>query len=76
MEYKDFEVLLKSTNMNKKQFADVTGLSYQTIMNWNNINSTPPWVEPFLANYKKAKNFEKAKEIFCEMEGEENRKEE
>ena len=53
-----FEKLLVSNDLNKKQFSALTGLSYQTIMNWNTTNKVPKWVKSWLENYKKAKRYD------------------
>lgn len=55
MNYKEFEDLLIEIGLNKKEFASITELSYQTVMNWNNINTVPKWVKSWIENYKKAK---------------------
>lgn len=59
MNYKDFEELLKKVGINKKEFAALTELSYQTVMNWNNTDSVPKWVKSWLENYIKAKDMDK-----------------
>ena len=63
MNYKDFEELLNEIGINKKEFASITELSYQTVMNWNNIDSVPKWVKSWIDNYKSKKKFEKIKEL-------------
>ena len=55
MTYEEFEELLKKLNINKKEFAGLVEMSYQTIMNWNNTNNVPKWVKSWLENYIKAK---------------------
>lgn len=58
MNIKEFEKKLKECGLNKKEFAENVGMPYQTMMNWNKTDETPYWVEPFLENYIKAKNFD------------------
>ena len=58
MTYKEFEEKLKSINLNKKRFSQLTELSYQTVMNWNNIGKVPSWVKSWLENYIKAKDMD------------------
>ena len=55
MTYEEFEELLKKLNINKKEFAGLVEMSYQTIMNWSNTNNVPKWVKSWLENYIKAK---------------------
>ncbi len=61
MNYKEFEELLKKSDINKKEFSELTELSYQTVMNWNNTDNVPKWVKSWLENYIKAKDLEKVK---------------
>lgn len=69
MNYKDFEELLKKVGINKKEFAALTELSYQTVMNWNNTDNVPKWVKSWLENYIKAKSYTDVKEKIFEIEG-------
>ena len=59
MNYKEFEELLKKSDINKKDFSELTELSYQTVMNWNNTDNVPKWVNSWLENYIKVKDLEK-----------------
>ena len=59
MDYKEFENLLKKINVNKKEFANLVEMSYQTIMNWKNTDNVPKWVKSWLENYIKAKDIDK-----------------
>ena len=61
MNYKEFEELLKLNELNKKEFANITELSYQTVMNWNNTDNVPKWVKSWLENYIERKRFESVK---------------
>lgn len=58
MNYKYFEELLSKAHINKKTFSELTELSYQTVMNWNNTDSVPKWVKSWLENYIKAKDID------------------
>jgi DNA-binding transcriptional regulator YiaG len=60
--YKEFEELLNRIGINKKEFAKLTELSYQTVMNWNNTDNVPKWVKSWLENYIEKKNHEKLKQ--------------
>ena len=55
MNYETFELKLEESKINKKVFAELTALPYQTVMNWKRNDSVPSWVESWLHNYKKAK---------------------
>lgn len=62
MNKQDFEDYLKKASINKKEFAELTELPYQTIMNWNNSDNAPKWVKSWLENYIKAKDMDKVVE--------------
>lgn len=62
MNYKELEESLKKSKLNKKEFATLTELSYQTVMNWNNTDNVPKWVKSWLENYIKAKDIDKVAE--------------
>ena len=66
MNYKEFEELLKLNNLNKKEFAKITELSYQTVMNWNHTDNVPKWVRSWLENYRERKRFESVKRTLKE----------
>jgi len=51
-----FENSLKELNLNKKDFSSLTGVAYQTIINWGSTNKIPSWVDSWIQNYK-FKNF-------------------
>lgn len=55
--------ILKDINLTKKEFANLSNISYNTVNNWNDDNRpVPPWVESWLENYKKAKDIDKVAE--------------
>ena len=58
MENEEFERLLKSVPLSKKEFSSLTELPYQTVMNWKRSNSVPRWVKSWLENYIKAKDID------------------
>ena len=62
MTYQEFEELLKELKINKKEFATLVEMSYQTIMNWKNTDNVPKWVKSWLENYIKAKDIDKMAE--------------
>lgn len=53
----EFTDKLNSIDLSKKEFANLSNISYNTINNWNDDNRpVPPWVESWLENYIKAKD--------------------
>lgn len=59
METNEFEKKLENLNLSKKDFAELTNLPYQTIMNWKRSDSVPKWVKSWLENYIKAKDLDR-----------------
>ncbi len=52
----EFNTILKSLALSRKDFAEITGVSYSTISQWrDDKNPIPSWVSSWLDNYKKAK---------------------
>lgn len=63
MNKKEFDETLKELNISRQDFANITGLSYGAIGNWNDdTKPVPSWVESWLENYIKAKDIEKIAE--------------
>ncbi len=59
MKIEEFNELLKSVGMNKKEFAEKTGMTYQSVTNWSDsTRPIPAWVESWLENYKKSKTLD------------------
>ncbi len=51
----EFDKILKSVDLDRKAFAELTNISYNTVNNWNdNKKPIPNWVESWLSNYKKS----------------------
>lgn len=51
----EFDKTLKSINLDRKTFAELTNISYNTVNNWNdNKKPIPSWVKSWLSNYKKS----------------------
>lgn len=63
MDIKEFEDILKDTNLNKRDFSALTGVAYQTIINWGSTNKIPSWVSSWLQNYIKSKDIDKIAEV-------------
>ena len=58
MEIGEFEKLLKQANLSKKEFADIAGMNFNSVVNWGTKNTYAAWVEPFLNFYIKAKKYD------------------
>lgn len=63
MKNTDFENKLAELNLSKKEFVDIVGMPYQTLMNWKQKNETPVWVKPFLYYYEKGLALDELLEI-------------
>jgi DNA-binding transcriptional regulator YiaG len=57
MTYKEFSDKLKKVGLSKQEFAQMSGYSYQTILNWNKYN-IHPIVSSWLVLYEKAKKYD------------------
>lgn len=67
MDREEFEKKLKECDLNKKKFANKTGIAYQTIINWGSTK-VPSWVESWLQNYIKSKFYEEIKDKVYKIE--------
>ena len=70
MTKEEFVNILRSLQLNKKEFAILTNLPYSTVNNWgtkrgDRILEIPGWVEPFLLYYHKAKKLDYIMEDVC-----------
>ena len=68
MELLQFKELLKKAGLNKKQFAELLEMQYNTVNAWGSNNSIPTWVKTWLENYIKAKSYEDIKNKILEIE--------
>lgn len=67
MDIQSFENKLKTLNLSKKDFANMSGLAYNSVVNWNAKNTTPCWVESYLDYYTKSKildNFRESLKVY------------
>lgn len=64
----EFKDLLKSTGLNKKEFASLVNMSYGTVNAWGveGRAEVPDWVKPFIENYLKAQKLEEIKKMLNE----------
>lgn len=59
MNKQEFTDFLKIIDLSKKDFAELSNISYNTVNNWNDTNKpVPPWVKSWLDNYVKAKDMD------------------
>lgn len=63
MNYDEFDLLLKKIDLNKKEFAQMVGMSYTSVTNWKQVEELPAWVDSWLKNYAKSKKFDTAKDL-------------
>lgn len=65
MQLSEFKDLLKASGITKKEFADLSNMSYGTVNSWGveGRAEVPDWVKPFLENYEKAKTLDLIRKI-------------
>lgn len=65
MQLSEFKDLLKASGITKKEFADLSNMSYGTVNSWGveGRAEVPDWVKPFLENYEKAKTLDQIRKI-------------
>lgn len=65
MQLYEFKELLKGSGITKKEFADLSSMSYGTVNSWGveGRAEVPEWVKPFLENYEKAKKLDQIKQL-------------
>ena len=68
MKLSEFKELLKKANMNKKEFSNITKISYGTVNSWGleGRAEVPEWIRPFLDNYMEVKKLQKIRDILAE----------
>ena len=61
----EFKELLKASGITKKEFADLSNMSYGTVNSWGveGRAEVPEWVKPFLENFEKAKKIDQIKKL-------------
>ncbi len=63
MTNEEFEIILKQTNLTKKEFAKLVEMSYGSVVNWGRTaQSIPNWVESWLELYIQNKKYENLKQ--------------
>lgn len=65
MQLSEFKKLLKKANMNKKDFSNISMISYGTVNSWGveGRAEVPEWIRPFLENYIQVEKIKKIKDI-------------
>lgn len=62
MTNEEFEKVLKTVGLTKKEFSRLVEMSYGGVVNWGRANQTiPSWVDSWLELYSKNKKFENLK---------------
>lgn len=59
----EFEIYLKRAQLNKKQFSELSQVSYSTVTQWGTFKQgkpipAPDWIASWICNYIKAKNWD------------------
>lgn len=63
MTRQELNVRLKEVGLNKKEFAELSGMSHGTVNNWGNDNQpVPSWADSWIENYKAKKDLDKVVE--------------
>jgi len=57
---------LKNAGLNKKEFAKLVGLQYQTVINWGSSKNIPHWVDSWLELYAEAQKSMSVKKVIKE----------
>ena len=67
MTTEEFENNIKSLGISRKEFAAMSGMSYNTVVNWHDEKKPiPGWVSSWLDNYKKSRKFDIIHKLFNE----------
>jgi hypothetical protein len=64
----EFECALKSVGLTKKEFAELVGMNYNSVVNWNK-GDVPSWVPSWVDNYAKSKAYERVRDEVLNIEG-------
>ena len=63
MELSELKEMLKKAGLNKKQFAELISMQYNTVNAWGSNNVVPVWVKSWLTLYIENKECKELKEI-------------
>lgn len=59
----EIKVLFKKAGLTKKEFAELVGLTHQTVNNWGSSKNVPHWVRSWLELYIKSRTLEDFKDL-------------
>lgn len=68
MDSNEFETALKSVGLSKKEFAELVGMNYNSVVNWNK-GDVPAWVPSWIENYAKSKAYDRVRDEVLKIEG-------
>lgn len=66
MKNEELKEKLRKAGLNKKQFAALVGLQYQTVINWGSSKNIPHWVDSWLELYAEAQKSMSVKKVIKE----------
>ena len=66
MDRTKFNKLLKKSDLTKKEFSEILGVSYNTINGWGSPQNVPYWVESWLTLYIDNKECRELKQLLKE----------
>lgn len=67
MEQRELKILLSQAKLSKKEFAQMVGISQQSVNNWGSNKNIPYWVKSYLQNYIKLRQYEEIKDKIQEL---------
>ena len=67
MDKRTFKTLLAHANLSKKEFAQMVGISPQSVNNWGCSKEFPYWVQSYLQNYIEVLEYRALKERLKEV---------
>lgn len=67
LDSRELKVLLAQANLSKKEFAEMIGISQQSVNNWGSSKNIPYWVKSYLQNYIKLRKYEAVREKIEEL---------
>ncbi|MDE6886557.1 MAG: helix-turn-helix domain-containing protein [Helicobacteraceae bacterium] len=67
MEQRELKILLSQAKLSKKEFAQMVGISQQSVNNWGSNKNIPYWVKSYLQNYIKLRQYEEIKDKIQEF---------
>lgn len=62
LDARELKILLAQADLSKKEFAEMIGISQQSVNNWGSSKNVPYWVKSYLQNYIKLRKYEEVRE--------------